>query len=64
MKTMVTGRFLVLMLAVSLTLSLMTGAAADPIGKNDKQVRAAADPILDNLLASFNAGDYAKYSRD
>lgn len=50
--------------AVTLTLALAAGAGADPIGKNDKQVRAVADPILDNLLTSFNAGDYAKYSRD
>jgi hypothetical protein len=60
----VTGRFFVLMLAISVTLALIGEAAADPIGKNDKQVRAVADPILDNLLAAFNAGDYAKYSRD
>jgi hypothetical protein len=60
----VTSRLPVLMLAVSVTLALASGATADPIGKNEKQVRAVADPILDNLLAAFNAGDYAKYSRD
>ncbi len=61
---MANKRLLGLMLAVSLTLAGAAGAAADPIGKNDKQVRAVADPLLDNLLAAFNAGDYAKYSRD
>ena len=34
------------------------------IGKDERQVRAAAEPILDNLLAGFNQGNYAQYSRD
>lgn len=52
------------MVAISLTMVLATGVIADPIGKDDKEVQTVADPILDNLLAGFNAGDYAKYSRD
>jgi len=61
---MVAQRLPVLTLAVLLPLVWAAGAAADPIGKNDKEVQAAANPILDNLLAGFNAGDYAKYSKD
>lgn len=41
-----------------------TLAWADILGTTDEQVQAAADPILDNLLAGFNEGDYQKYSKD
>jgi hypothetical protein len=41
-----------------------TLAGADIIGTADQQVQAAADPIVDNLLAGFNEGDYQKYSKD
>ncbi|MBW1992152.1 MAG: DUF3887 domain-containing protein [Deltaproteobacteria bacterium] len=39
-------------------------AHADIIGTTDQQVQALADPILDNLLAGLNEGNYQKYSRD
>ncbi len=39
-------------------------AQADFIGASDQQVQALADPILDNLLAGFNEGNYPKYSKD
>ncbi|MEW6388593.1 MAG: DUF3887 domain-containing protein [Thermodesulfobacteriota bacterium] len=39
-------------------------AAGEVVGQSDQEVRAVAEPILDNLLAGFNAGDYAQYSRD
>lgn len=39
-------------------------AGADLIGTSDQQVQAAADPILDNLLAGFNDDNYQKYARD
>ena len=42
----------------------VTLAGADVVGTSDQQVQAAADPILDNLLAGFNEGDYQKYSKD
>lgn len=46
-------------------LGLLTLAAAGaPVGTSDQQVRSLAEPILDNLLAGFNQGDYAKYSKD
>ena len=52
--------------AVFLVLVLLaaTLASADIIGTSDQQVQAAADPILDNLLAGFNEGNYQMYSRD
>ena len=39
-------------------------AAAAPFGKDDGQVKAVAEPILNNLLAGFNEGNYAQYSKD
>lgn len=39
-------------------------AAAGFVGTDDAQVMAVAEPILDNLLAGFNQGNYAQYSRD
>lgn len=46
-------------------LGLLTLAVAGaPVGTSDQQVRSLAEPILDNLLAGFNQGDYAKYSKD
>jgi hypothetical protein len=38
--------------------------SAEVVGNSDVQVQAVADPILDNLLAGFNEGDYPKYSKD
>jgi hypothetical protein len=57
-------RYAGLLLILPLILIWNAAAAADPIGNNDKEVRAFADPILVNLLAGFNDGNYAKYSRD
>ena len=39
-------------------------AAAAFIGTNNDQVKAVAEPILDNLLTGFNKGNYAQYSKD
>jgi hypothetical protein len=39
-------------------------AEAEVVGKTDAEVQGVAEPILDNLLAGFNEGDYQKYSRD
>jgi hypothetical protein len=36
--------------------------AEAPVDK--EKVLAYADPVVDNLLAGFNEGDYAKFSRD
>lgn len=40
------------------------GTAGEVVGRTDQEVQAVAEPILDNLLAGFNEGDYQKYSRD
>ena len=63
-KTITFRRCTGLLLILPLILLWMTAAAADFIGKNNQEVRAIADPILSNLLAGFNEGNYAKYSRD
>jgi hypothetical protein len=39
-------------------------ALAAFVGTDDSQVKAVAEPILDNLLAGFNQGNYAQYSKD
>ncbi len=43
---------------------LAAPAAAGFVGSTDAEVKAAAEPLLDNLLSGFNDGDYARYSRD
>ena len=44
--------------------ALVFPVTAEVVGQSDQEVQAVAEPILDNLLAGFNAGDYAQYSRD
>jgi hypothetical protein len=39
-------------------------AVAAPVGTSDKQVKSIAEPILDNLMAGFNKGDYAQFSKN
>lgn len=51
-------------LLVVVLIVLAIPAAAAPIGTSDQQVKALAEPILDNLLAGFNQGNYAQYARD
>jgi hypothetical protein len=51
-------------LLVVVLLVLAIPAAAAPIGISDQQVKATAEPILDNLLAGFNQGNYAQYAKD
>ena len=41
-----------------------TSTFAGVIGKTDEEVRAIAEPILDNILEGFKTDDYVKYSRD
>lgn len=38
--------------------------SAEVIGKTDKEVQTIAEPILDNILESFETNDYNKYSKD
>lgn len=55
----------VLLFAVCLLLVLGNGCSkkADILMDKEK-VLAYADPIVDNLLAGFNEGNYAKFSKD
>jgi hypothetical protein len=54
----------VISVLVLIALLVTIPAAAAPVGTNDGQVKAVAEPILDNLLAGFNQGNYVKYSQD
>jgi hypothetical protein len=45
-------------------LLLALPAATAPVGADQVQVKAVADPILDNLLTGFNQGNYVQYSKD
>jgi hypothetical protein len=49
---------------ICLALAMALPVSAEVVGNSDAEVQAVADPILDNLLAGFNAGDYPKYSKD
>lgn len=55
------GKLLAIMM---LSLALALPAGADLVGQTDKDVQAVTDPIMDNLLAGFNEGNYQKYSQD
>lgn len=39
-------------------------AGAAPVGTNDQQVTAVAEPIVDSLLAGFNEGNYGQFSKN
>lgn len=39
-------------------------AQAGFVGQTDREVQAAVEPLLDNLLAGYNHGDYRIYTRD
>jgi Protein of unknown function (DUF3887) len=50
-------------LALIVLLVAMPATAAF-VGTDNDQVKALAEPILDNLLAGFNQGNYAQYSKN
>jgi hypothetical protein len=50
-------------LALIVLLVAMPATAAF-VGTDNDQVKAVAEPILDNLLAGFNQGNYAQYSKN
>jgi hypothetical protein len=54
--------FIATLVLMTLLLALPAGAAL--VGTDDRQVKAVAEPILDNLLAGFNQGNYGQYSKD
>ncbi len=43
---------------------LVTAACAETIGKTNKEVRAIAEPILDNIFDGIEADSYATWSKD
>ena len=55
---------LFLMILVSVLVLGLAPAHGEPISGSDEQVRAIAEPILDNILKAFRTGDYQQYSRD
>ena len=55
---------LFLMILVSVLVLGLAPAHGEPISGSDEQVRAIAEPILDNILEAFRTGDYQQYSRD
>ncbi len=49
---------------LALVLLVAMPATAAFVGTDNGQVKGVAEPILDNLLAGFNQGNYAQYSKD
>jgi hypothetical protein len=46
-------------------ISMLTAPALTALlATRDKEVQTVAEPIVDNLLAGYNQGNYAQYSRD
>jgi Protein of unknown function (DUF3887) len=54
--------FVGILVLMAWLLALPAGAAS--VGSDDRQVKAVAEPILNNLLTGLNQGNYAQYSRD
>ncbi len=50
--------------AILWLLGFAVAVHAEPVGKTDAEVQAVATPILQNLLAGFNEGNYPQYARD
>ena len=57
-------KYLYGMVIILLGMALAWPGLAVPLGQNDQEVQAAAEPVLDGLLSGFNEGDYQKYSQD
>jgi len=56
-------KFMSLVLIGLLTWGAALPAAADFVGKDNPEVQAVADPILDGVLKGFSEGDYDLYSQ-
>ena len=55
----------VIYVAVILAITVVSVSTfAGVIGRTNEEVRAIAEPILDNILEGFKTDDYRKYSRD
>jgi hypothetical protein len=57
-------RHSILLLAVAFAAVLGCSQGTPVTGEDQKKVLEYADPVADNLLAGFNDGSYAVYSRD
>jgi hypothetical protein len=54
-----------LLLSIGFISSCTPGSAVSQVGRlTEKEVRAFADPIAENLLQAMNTSDYAQYTRD
>jgi len=56
-------RLPVILLVVALS-AVLAGCGASGASVGQKAVLAWADPIVDNMMAAWNQGDYAKFSAD
>jgi Protein of unknown function (DUF3887) len=54
----------VISIMVIIVLLVAMPAAATFVGTDDSQIKTVAEPILDNVLAGFDQGNYAQYSKD
>ncbi len=52
------------MLFILLICLLPAAAAGEVVGQSDREVQAAAEPVLDNILAGFKDANYEAYARD
>lgn len=57
-------RYVIYVVIMSAMVVVSVSAFAGVIGKTNEEVRAIAEPILDNILQGFKTDDYVKYSRD
>ena len=57
-------RYVIYVVVMSAMVVVSISAFAGVIGKTNEEVRAVAEPILDNILEGFKTDDYVKYSRD
>jgi hypothetical protein len=57
-------RYVIYVVVISAMVVVSASVFAGVIGKTNEEVRAIAEPILDNILEGFKTDDYVKYSRD
>ena len=57
-------RYVIYVVVILAMVVVSASTFAGMIGKTNEEVRAIAEPILDNILEGFKTDDYVKYSRD
>lgn len=57
--TLIRGMALVLLICL-----LPAAAPGEVVGLTDREVQAAAEPVLENILAGFKDSNYESYARD